>query len=111
MRRKTPNEKKRADYKKQRRTHWDSDKAARKAIPAAKRAARQIIRKRSGELIDASLADPDSAPTPVELDLIEKRNRYRSYGHGHALETHVAHQRKGRKLGRLKNFFDVSNKT
>lgn len=90
MRRKTPKEKKEADYKKQRRTHWDNDKAARKAIPAAKQAARQIIRKRSDELIQASLSDPDDAPTAAELAEIEKENRYRSYGHGKTLGEHVA---------------------
>ena len=97
MRRKTPKEKKEADYKKQHRTHWDSDKAARKAIPAAKQAARQIIRKRSAELLHTSLSEPEGTPTAAELAEIEKHNRYRSYGHGETLREHVSDQAQRRK--------------
>jgi hypothetical protein len=89
-RRKTPREKKDLDYDRQRRTHWDSQKAARKAIPAAKQAARQVIRKRSAEM----LATPDQgeAPTAAELQEIEKRNRYRKYNsRPETLRDHVQH--------------------
>jgi len=94
-RRKTPREKKELDYDRQRRTHWDSQKAARTAIPAAKQAARQIIRKRSAEML--ATPDQDWAPTAAELQEIEKRNRYRKYNPcPETLRVHVAHQQKDR---------------
>ncbi len=108
MKRKTPREKKELDYDRQRRTHWDSDKAARKAIPAAKRAAHQIIRKRSAELIAMSSPDAEDLPTGAELAELEKRNRYRKYwgagatGGAETLREHVKHQSASRKQGRLK---------
>jgi hypothetical protein len=104
MKRKTAGEKKEADYKWQRRTHWDSDKGTRKAIPEAKRAARQIIRKRAAEFIDSSVAQPENAPTAAGLAEaeIEKRNRYRKYWGGEPLREHVEHQKRSRKAGQLK---------
>jgi hypothetical protein len=48
---KSPQAKKILDYKHQKRTNWDSDKAARKAIPAAKRRKNKGIRKSANELL------------------------------------------------------------
>ncbi|MGH9522901.1 MAG: hypothetical protein ACRD3E_10250 [Terriglobales bacterium] len=98
MRRKTPKEKTELDYDKQRRTHWDNQKAARKAIPAAKRAARQIIRKRSNEKLASALdEDEDASPTANELVELERDNRFRKFGAGEILREHVKHiKRSGR---------------
>ena len=102
-RHKTPREKKELDYDRQRRTHWDSQKAARKAIPAAKQAARQIIRKRSAEIL--ATPDQDQAPTAAELQEIEKRNRYRKYKPDpETLRVHVAHQQKDRRRPKRQPF-------
>jgi len=96
--RKTPREKKELDYDKQRRTHWDSQKAARKAIPASRRAAHQIIRKRSSELIHASEGSPEDAPSAQELAVVAKVNRYRKYNEmPESLREHVEHAQQRRK--------------
>lgn len=47
----TPPEKKLLDYKHQKRTNWDSDKGARKAIPAAKRRKRKSVRQAGDGLL------------------------------------------------------------
>ena len=97
-RRKTPREKKELDYDKERRTHWDSQKAARKAIPAAKQYASQVIRKRSHELIDTTLSDSETELTASELAALSGKLRYRPYfGHRETLREHVAHQQKDRR--------------
>ena len=95
--RKTPREKKELDYDKQRRTHWDSQKAARKAIPESKRAARQIIRRRSSVLLNQ--ADScEEPPTASELAEVEKKNRFQKYlGDRESLREHVKHVQQRRK--------------
>jgi len=55
-RRASPQEKKAADYKKQRRSHWDSNKAARKAIPLSKALRNRGIRHTSDKLVAAAVS-------------------------------------------------------
>jgi len=109
--RKTPQEKKELDYDRQRRTHWDSQKAARKAIPASKRAARQIIRKRSSELLNEAVVNGENVPTAAEMAELERRERYRKYGRGETLREHVQHIQREKKKQDIKSpeFHAVSN--
>jgi hypothetical protein len=70
MARRTPQEKKQIDYKRQRRSRWDSDKAAREAIPRSKALRNRKIRKTAKLL----LKKEDSAETSLESVKIVARH-------------------------------------
>ncbi|MCU1308539.1 MAG: hypothetical protein JWN45_3234 [Acidobacteriaceae bacterium] len=102
-RRKTPLEKKEVDYIRQRRTHWDSDKAARKAIPAAKRRAHKEIRKQANEIVRAatrlSPLGTDDLDEIASQKLVSKPTMTsdpKAYGRGITLGENVVRQQNRR---------------
>jgi len=102
VRRKSPQEKKETDYVRQRRTHWDSDKAARKAIPASKRRHNKGVRKAANEIV--RLAERISVLGNEDLDDVASQKLVSEptisinpkYGHGVTLRQHISRQQERR---------------
>jgi hypothetical protein len=92
-RKKTPQEKKEADYEKQRRTRWDSDKAARKAIPAAKARRNRSLRRAADNLI--KYEEPEEVGARA-VEVLYTHNPLEKYGKPETLRKHIEHQEKRR---------------
>jgi hypothetical protein len=98
--RKSPSEKKSLDYKKQRRTTWDSDKAARKAIPAAKARRHREERTFAKDALRTAAKSGDKMFEDVSVAALRANtplDEQRCYGHGKTLEEHVGSQLERRK--------------
>ncbi len=95
MSRRTPQAKKELDYKKQRRTHWDNDKAARKAIPAAKARKNRTIRRESKRAIQTETVEELTIGNMRAIDRVAPADKY---GRGESLEQHLQ-RRAARRVG------------
>jgi hypothetical protein len=93
MARRTPQEKKELDYKRQRRTNWDNDKAARKAIPAAKARKNRTIRRDSKLTIRTEAIEELTIGSMRSIDRTAPGDKY---GRGETLGNHVLKQKERR---------------